>query len=465
MNENSRLKSWVWGGIAGLAFVSAVVVLVVVNLNKRVADESQLSVGEHKPSSIIPSSFRTDSESLVQTVQEYVPLPALDFPPGSVEEACGLNEYVPYHYRDPDVRNPWPKSPYNAKGELVALQESQECMDALEAHISDINPYLWGERESKQNLQFAFVVLDEPLTFGRIFSDPMGDFHRVQEALSNPECLLKGDETNWELKETCHADAFLNYALINRFCFKVVNGNTGVRNRDRKYYWPEDNPTPEQDRFMWKQSLESAWVEHKCETLDPSLHLMEHQSFYQLVKTFGDPADMYPQAKWDEYLINLAARLGDDAAGLTKRTSLYNYSYEEQGEKFGRYADLLASDQWREFVDKEPPSVDRFLQVFHMLAIAGARRADRRDEIEFDWEVVAQQLCVPPYPWSEIELASLESDESFADDLLAFREKYENPKSCQEVVHEIRQRNIQFRPLLDVLDKLEQVALELEVYD
>ena len=149
--------------------------------------------------------------------------------------------------------------------------ESAECWSALEQHINAINPYLWGA--THENRQFAFVVLKEPLTFERIFTDPTGDFNRVQDALSRPECLLETGEKNWELKESCHADAFLNYALINRFCF-----DSGVRDRAQTLYWESDNPTPEQDRFMWKQRLENYWVEEKCEELDSMLELTLEQN-------------------------------------------------------------------------------------------------------------------------------------------------------------------------------------------
>ena len=83
---------------------------------------------------------------------------------------------------------------------------------------------------------------------------------RVQDAMSRPECLLKDDERNWELKETCHADAFLNYALVNHFCFD----QHAQRRSWPAFFGPDDDPAPEQNRFMWKQALEDAWMKEKC---------------------------------------------------------------------------------------------------------------------------------------------------------------------------------------------------------
>ena len=461
LNQSSRIQGWFWGGITGLVLVSVVVVLVLVNLNKPSADENPLSVAEHKPSTLVSSSPRTVSELPVQTVQASAPLPALDFPLGSVEEACGLNEFPPYFAfwdHKKERKSSWINNPFNSEGNWKAL-ESQECTEALEAHLSGINPYLWGTTDNLIR-PFDFVVLENPLTFGRIFADPNGDFNKIQDALARPECLLQGDETNWELKESCHSDAFLNYALINRFCF-----DDGVSYRKRTYYWEEDNPTPEQDRAMWTQRLEDDWVRMKCEKLNPTLELTLEQNpaLYELVMSL-DQSDRKKESL--ELLIELAARLGDYAAGLTEPAASYSHSYDENGEEYGRFSWLFTGDQWWEFANKEPPSADRFERVFKMLVVVGARRPDPRDEIQFDWELVAQHLCAPPYYNSKrSHEATLKLFEDVKDVLLAYREEHENPKSCQEVVHEIRQQDIKFAPLLQTLDKFEQVAIELDVYD
>ena len=454
LNQSSRTHGWFWGGITGLVLVSVVVVLVLVSLNQPSADENLLSVVEHKPSTLVSSSPRTVSEPVVQTVQAGAPLPALDFPLGSVEEACGLNEFPAFWVEVVGF-----KRHYYGHG-IKVLESNGECRAALEAHMRDINPYLWGITDNIIR-PLAFVVLENPLTFERIFADPSGDLVRVQDALSSPECLLQGDETNWELKESCHADALINYAFINRFCFDL-----GTLKRDRTIFWPEDNPTPEQDRLMWKQSLEGDWVRMKCKILSPELELTleRHPALLKLVMSL-DKSHSNKGSR--ELLIELAARLGDDAAGLTRETLVpHSHVYRENGEEFGRFSWLFTGDQWGEFANKELPSADRFEQVFNMLALVGARRSNPREEIQFDWELVAQHLCTPPYYNSKrSHERTLRQFEDVKDVLVAYREAHDNPKSCQEVVHEIRQRDIKFPPLIQALGKFEQVAIELDVYD
>ena len=408
-------------------------------------------------------------------------LPPLDFLPGSVEEACGLNHFPPYDYREEDGGPPI-NTPFNTESGWVAL-ESAECWSALEQHINAINPYLWGA--TNETHLFEFVVLEDPLTFERIFADPTGDLNRVLDALSRPECLLEGGGKNWELKESCHADAFLNYALINRFCYEphwldyphqlvardglgrqvftadqienhqqLAATKNGVFNRSWTTF-SEPDKTAEQDRFMWKQQLEDAWVEEKCKQLDPNLEFTpaKHPVLYERVMSFGELKGQKKNVR--ELLIEQAARLGDDAAGLTTRFhEEFKRSYNEEGYKFGRFAELFNDGALGTLVSKQEPSADRFLQIFNMLARFTSRKPDPRDEFEFDWGWVARQLCDPPY----INIYRSRGRH------VVLLENVDH-LSCQEVVHEIRQSGTTFRPLLDVLDKFEQVALELEVYE
>ena len=442
ISTNSRAHRWYWiGGSVGLGLVVVVCVLLYPN-NQTTPGSEVLKVKE--PRSGVPSALPT--VAMVNTPSQ---LSKLDFPLGSIEEACGLNEYPAWkdYFWNNDESHSWVNDPYDAEGDFIALA-SKECMDALEAHIDTVNPYQYAH-------QFAFVKLDNPLTFARIFADPEGDLGRVRDALSRPECLLKHTETNWELNEACHADALLNYALINTICF---NGFWPPRNRT--YYRSSENLTAEQDRFMWKQELEDEWIRMKCKDLDSTLALTSHQphpQLYDLLKSLQDPHSKLGRREEGEFLvgepesllIGLAARLGDDTAGLTQPLYFTGQPYGEEGYKHGRFSRLLTSTEWYKFATKKEPSAERFLQTFTMIALASNRRPDPRDKIEFDWEKVAHHLCEPPY-----------NDEMYYED----EEKLE-PKSCKEIVHEIRQRNIQFRPLLDALDKFEQVALKLDVYE
>ena len=416
-----------------------------------------------------PSNDVVPTKTIPVTVATVGPrLPLLDFPLGSIEDACGLNNFPPYHYREEDgsrpVNTPFIGSETSSKREWIPL-ESEECRFALAEHINAINPYLWGA--TNEHRPFAFVLLEEPLTFERIFADPLRDLEQVQDALSRPECLLENAESNLALKESCHADAFLNFALINRFCFEPhwaaeleldhYVPRDGISRRSRTYYrekgiLAEEDPTPEQDRFMWKQELENAWVRRKCNELDLSLEFTpeRYPELYERVMSFQDRSRR-SKKNVREYLIELAARLGSEAAGLT--TSFYRegwVSYSEQGYKFGRFAEFFSSADWQGFARKLEPSTDRFLKTFSMLASLDSQRGDSDDVIQFDWEFVVTHLCTSPYfKYSWRGVVPVEHIEQ---------------QSCQEVVQEMYQE-IKSPSLLFTLSKFEQVALRLGVYE
>lgn len=447
----NALRCWWIAGI-GLALTVVVVICVLLiphnqtSLNSTVLETIEPSVGVPSPSPTI--------EPAVAVIDTPPPLPRLDFPLGSVGEACGLNEFPLYAFGvsyDTIIK----KTSDHAK-----TLESDECQEALEAHMNAMNPLQFLSNEPHKVSLAEFVVLDEPFTFTRIFADPAGDLLRVQDALSRPECLLTGDETNWELKETCHADALLNYAFVNLFCFgEGIEKRLTPVDRGKDYSNPyREYPTPEEDRMLWEQDLEDSWMVAKCETLDATLDFSgEHYPELHALVISLDETKRNPHSKKAEALLaELAARLGDDAAGLTQvvySREINPWRFRSAGYKFGRINNLV--EGWEHFASKKEPNTDRFLKTFHMLARLDSPKSDPKNEVKFDWKFVALHLCEPPY----FEIQPFTSLGSYT--------QVENGEhaSCKEIVHEIRQKGITFPPLLKMLDKFEQVALELDVYD
>ena len=444
-------RKFLGGGIALVVVAGAIVVMVLLQPQPENTVTPDVVVQENNTSSVVVSDVVPTAE-IVETVKEFPELPQLAFVTGSVEEACGLNEFPPYWNEDTDTQ-------FSLSS---VIEDNEACKTALEIHVGSINPYLWGESigsMSNDLLAFAFVKLENPLTFGRIFADPVGDLERVKEALSRPECLLQTGESNRELRESCHADALMNYALLNRFCYDGGSyTSNGVFNREITLYWEKDNPTPEQDRAMWKQRMEARWVRDKCEALDPVLELTKQQpELFEQIKSFGDPEE---DREWrlfelsQRHLIELAARLGDDAAGLT----IGGYNHGEEGYKYGRFADLLDPSSWEYITLKHQLDASRFEHALNLLTYFGARRPDPRDEIEFDWEAIVQHICTRVYVVPPEFRERVRKEEGV-------RAAEAKTTSCQEFIHTLRQRDIKFRPLLQTLDKFEQVALELDVYE
>lgn len=292
---------WITSVVIGLAVVAVVCVLWVTQ-SRTSTDPVVLEI--RKPSADVPTVLPT-IDSAVAAVETLPKLPYVDFPRGSWEEACGLNELPPYWVGDGSLAR---------NEDHTNVLDSVECQTALETHMKAVNPhhFLLSGPWDILPVPIKFVVLDDPLTFEQVFADPTGDAVRVQDALSRPECVLTGNDINWTLKETCHADALLNYALINNLCFnrygEVIRGS-------RAYYPPDDNPTPEQDRLMWKQDFEDVWIDAKCEGLDPELKL-DSDRFPVLYELAGPVSEFESEeGKILALLVELAARLGDDTAG------------------------------------------------------------------------------------------------------------------------------------------------------
>ena len=314
--------------------------------------------------------------------------------------------------------------------------------------IYDTPPYYWGAQDEKRpvNRAFDFIVIDNPLTFERIFADPTGYFARVQEAFTKPECLLAHNaESNWELKETCHADAILNYAFITRFCYNdSYHGyDNWVTNRPRPYYSEENNPTPAQDRQMWIQSLESRWVREKCKTLDSNLnlHSKQHTELRQQIQKLQPRVS---NRLGLSTLIELAARLGDDAAALTQPPMHVAYSrslHFDEGYQYGPFAGWL-TNKYELFTIKDPPSVDRIGQALSLFAKNLVGKKGRR--VIIDHEALVQHLCTPPYYDPDNE--------------------YPNPPSCRTVVIKLRQQALH-HTTLNLIATFEDVAMRLDVYE
>ena len=233
---------------------------------------AQTSAVVNRPRSVATQTAVTNSQPPPLSIP---PLPPVDYPLGTIGEACDVNEYPPrigFFDLDNETILSLENSPFTSTGDYLKSFQKEKCRTALERHINQTNPYLWGREDNTHGVYSApaLITMDNPLTFERIFTDPAGDFARVQEALARPECQLNPNtKSNWQLNESCHADAIHNYALIMRVCF-----GDGIYNRPNQWYFKEDNPTPEQDRSMWIGTLQDFWVRAiKCASLDRNLDL------------------------------------------------------------------------------------------------------------------------------------------------------------------------------------------------
>ena len=415
----------------------------------------------NRPRSVAPTRIAvTNSKPAPLSIP---PLPPVDYPLGSIGEACDVNEYPPmigFFDLDNETILSLENSPFTSTGDYLKSFQKEKCRTALERHINQTNPYFWGREDDTHGVYSApaLITMDNPLTFERIFTDPAGDFARVQEALERPECQLNPNtKSNWQLNETCHADAIHNYALILRFCYADLTEG-GVENRPSHYYSKKDNPTPEQDRSMWIDTLQDFWVQDiKCASLDPNLDLQlpVHTDLRQQIQALQvvDENSSARNQTLNGTLIDLAARLGDLSAGLTypinhNQGSLqFKKPYDEEGYKYGPLAEWFTTDLTdpTNLFSKHPPSVDR---LRHLVPLFATHIEASGKTIKFNHEALAQHLCSPPYytPPSADKASTPE------------------PPSCREIVTELRQESLA-PAMLELIYTFEDVAIRLDVYE
>lgn len=225
-------------------------------------------------------------------------------------------------------------------------------------------------------------------------------------------------------------------------------------------FGPDDDPTTEQSVFIWKQALEDAWVKAKCQSLDSTLDFTElHLGLYESMKPPRLPRTLW-RNDTEMLLVELAARLGDDAAGLTQRLG---NKPPGGGYKYGRFAELIKSEEWHSLIltgatrrvyipqTRREPDTKQFLSIFNMLAQADSPAVSPHGEIQFNWQAVVKHLCAPTHlrP-ADAEAMGVQPSEI---------------QSCKEIVSEIRDIGVYPPPVLAAMDKFERVAMELDLYD
>ena len=94
VSQSFHAPRWLWIAVIGLGLaVVAVICVLLIPRNQAPLDSTALETSE--PIADVPSTSPT-IEPAVAVIDTPSQLPRLDFVPGSVEEACGLNELPTY---------------------------------------------------------------------------------------------------------------------------------------------------------------------------------------------------------------------------------------------------------------------------------------------------------------------------------------------------------------------------------
>ena len=286
--------------------------------------------------------------------------------------------------------------------------------------------------------RMEWINFNSPLTYRRIFSDPVQDRERVVEALSNPNCnLTDEDDIRWDFYDECHADAFVNLFHFTRKCLDPNSyDNLYSQWFSIERRWIKENTLEDErdqrTRQLWEKVLETHWVVKECERFNVEEILIDpkrDQDILNKLRSAGKVLQVNDQISLDyeirQSLQALAARFGDEWAVVTHH----------------------GSAAWRVFRAEQLPWIQTNQVLFRRDAtresklLAGVQIALElaESELEFDWDFLVTHICTD--------------------------QKHTDATSCQTAINELYYSLDSLeQDKFQILSQIERVALELGVY-
>ena len=339
---------------------------------------------------------------------------------------------------------------------LVALcprpheEITEECQTALDAYF---------EAVPLEHSWTTWISIPNRLTYGRAFRDPVGDRKRVFEALKNEECELEtGQTVRWDLKESCHADAFANLSVHLWACDKRRDLQTLADDLERELAELNDGSQFAADRqrqekrvrFRIVRFLEARWFSKKCLRhqlsdlrIDADRDSVQHEFLQATATQLRETWVRYSNVPESVVLKALAARLGDESSALLYNPSMSHAAGKSwHGHMFKVWPwtsnQLIGPSTLEEFFDvmrDGPPGTGKRMQMGISLATSL-----KRSGFEFDWNTIVRAVCTLEKPVEE--------------------------ETCQAVIEGLK-RSLDWDsdPELQALEEIEKVSMELGLYD
>lgn len=361
---------------------------------------------------------------------------------GDVWEICGVAEF--------------PTNTKEALQFIADLKLTKECKLALEDRVRSMNPFTQYKslNNGTTSNEFHLIVLDNPMTFERIFTDPERDLAKVIDALTNPACQLDDPWAfDWNLKDSCHAEAFTNYAVFYRICYQDFTTLDRFRHPRAFDLVPDGS---ELINLMWVDYLEHHWVQEECNKFDSlmKLNVENYPIQFDRLQTLRNQQLSYEELQVEENLrtlfnsdsrtekiieksrlygalLSLGARFGDDAATLTHLGWRPEIRYHQSWRS-----------KWQTIRYSRNPTEERVQQALDLV------KTFEENDVKFDWEWLVNHICSPGH-------LRQESGEETTTVL-----------SCRTLIERLYTKLAFAKDSrLETLEKFERVALDLDVYD
>jgi len=201
-----------------------------------------------------------------------------------------------------------------------------------------------------------FVELNEPLTFARIFADPVGDKERVLDTLSKSECrAVAGGEPRWDLKNACDADALTNFVYFSNLCREeampilALEWSSTILNRDTSSFRIESGSE-------WKSWLARDWVVEQCSKFDVDQIVLDEKRDIQVYSDLASLRALILASEDDEALKKLNASSQNSEQWQTAAETLMALA-ARLGNTWAtiHYSVALDDNSWRSFLSEKLP--------------------------------------------------------------------------------------------------------------
>ena len=418
-----RYVLWVGAGVVSLLIVLALVLIDQGFITTSAPDLNESELPQTEVQTVAENATRVQDEPEEVTVEEIgLAVSSRDIP-DDVWELCG--------------RDAWPKDYENGRSVIEKFEFSEECQIALEEHILQSNPLVFSSDE------FSFVLQDNPMTYYRAFSDPAGDLEKIMDALSRPECLLEdGVVANWELKDSCHAEAFTNYAAFYGAHYQSPTSESLLTVKYPEVF----DKVPWLLTEHWESYFKLRTLEQiiRKQNYDASLEFSakNYPSQFQQVISFGESREQ-DLRRGGEYkdedqayilyrtLLLFGARLGD----VDTTFRLTSHFDEKLAAYFIEHQPWL--ENWDEPDRNRIPSESQLLKALNIIDSV----ADT--DVKLDWDGLVKRVCKPDLVQG---VSSHPSCQTLISDVLKKLDPTEDRK-------------------LKALDQFERKAIELGLYN
>ena len=278
---------------------------------------------------------------------------------------------------------------------------SAECQSALDDHFAELPLEPSGT---------SWIRQPNRLTYGRVFEDPIGARNRVIESLQREDCQLEDEDgARWDLKETCHADAFANLSVFLWTCSKSRNLerlSSAIVDPSSIAHLASD---PQRYNSIMRSRimnlLESRWISGQCDNYEVSeiqIGEQRDQKWYEMLRSTANRlGDIWPQSSTVPevfVLKSMAARFGDESAAV-----LYHSPWSSgKGDSWRKH--IRSVWPWKSMLEEirgntmlavidGPPTTSRRLHLGVSVAVSLLESG-----LEFDWKRLVRKVCTRKNP-------------------------------------------------------------------